>query len=80
MKKVAELTISHGFNLKAYPKLTFDFFSRESDSTIANVCSSVRLSVSHQNPSASQNHAYQPNLPISHNATMPPPPLSLSES
>ena len=38
MKKVAELTISRGFNLKAYPKLTFDFFSRESDSTIANVC------------------------------------------
>ena len=45
---------------------------------------SVRLSVSHKNPSASQNHAYQPNLsllaimPISHNATMPF--LSLSES
>ena len=39
---------------------------------------SVRLSVSHKNPSASQNHAYQPNLPISHNATMPP--LSASQN
>ena len=43
----------------------------------------VRLSVSHQNPSASQNHAYQPNLsisailPLSHHA---PTPLSASQN
>ena len=52
------------------------YFSVAKAITIANVC----LSVSHQNPSASQNHAYQPNLPISHNAAMTHPPLSLSES
>ena len=78
--------------------MTLHFFSRESDSRIANVRLSVRLSVcqsvSHQNPSASMNHAYQTNLSLSaimpishctnqllcHSATMPPPSLSLSES
>ena len=34
-------------------------FSRKSDSRIANVCLSVCLSVSHQNPSASQNCSYR---------------------
>ena len=59
-------------------------FSRESDSTIANVrlsvCPSVCPSVRHRNPSASKNHAYQPNLmPINHHANQPPcpPPQSL---
>ena len=62
------------------------FFSRESNSRIANVCPSVCPSVFHKNTSASQNHAYQPNLslsqptcqlaimPISHHATMDQPP------
>ena len=57
------------------------FFSPESNSRIANVCLSVRQSVSlcvrHKNPSASQNQAYMPlclsidlsaQIPISHHA------------
>ena len=46
----------------------------------------VVISVSHKNPSASQNHAYQPNLsqsivmPISHRTTHPPFPPSLPPS
>ena len=51
------------------------FFSLESNSRIANVCLSVHPSVCHKNPSASQNHAYQPNLslsqPLCQSAIMP---------
>ena len=48
-------------------------FSRESDSTIANVRLSVCLSVCHRNPSASQNRSYRPSSlstikPIDHQA------------
>ena len=39
-------------------------FSCKSDSRIANVRLSVRQSVSHQNPSASQNWSYQPLSPL----------------
>ena len=45
-----------------------------------SVCPSVCPSVCHRNPSASKNHAYQPNLmPINHHANQPPcpPPQSL---
>ena len=69
----------------------FALFSCESDSRIENVRLSVRLSVcqsvSHQNPSASQNHdlsakSISPyvNQPSCHSATMPTPPLRLTES
>ena len=53
-------------------------FSR--NSTIINVCLSICLSVWNQNPSASQNQAYLPNLSLSQliSAIMPLP-LSLSE-
>ena len=52
------------------------FFSRESDSRIANVCPSVHQSVHHKNPSSSQNCSYQPSSlstiePIDHQAYWP---------
>ena len=64
------------------------FWSRKQlqNSKCLSVCPTVYPSVHYQNPSASQNHAYQPNLsllaimPISHNANQPPsPPLSASQ-
>ena len=65
VKKYTRKEASKIHNLEWKPSTNIEnffihIFSRENDSRIANVRLSVSPSVSHQNPSASQNCSYQP--------------------
>ena len=56
--KIPLWKVDHGYLTSDKQHVSFNIwlFRRESDSTITNVCSFIRLSVCHQNPSTAWNH------------------------